>query len=496
MRFFAFIVLLSALAIAGCSAFFSIIGLKLLFVGGGVSIIVMGISLEVGKLITATFLKKKWKEISIWMRTYMLLATLLLVVITSIGIYGFLSSGYAATSVSVQGYERQIEVNTLKVQDHEKEIGLLRGRSYNESEISSIEESRKTFAAQRIALVDQRNSQIEKIRSDANSLSTKEDISLAKQVLDLAKNSLDANTTKEIDQIKLYNTRLEILDKEVQKWLDEGRGNVFRKGGLDNARETKIAQQGERNDIDVQIKKSQDRIDTLRTEYSEQVKEYNSRVKVIESNNKDQRSNADANIKLLEKENANTMTEIASYNSESDTKISTLNLKTGELTEQGKAKISEHQSEINLLRTKNEELKQSVIHTDVSTFKFIAKSLNIPLDKAVNYFIWLIIIVFDPLAVCLIIAFNVIVATDKKKEFKASVKDTESVIPTEESGVLEVPIVEAIPTPAEVTVPIELPVLKALTPLVPETKIDSPANQPSHPNHTLRDNEVYHAPTR
>ena len=71
MNFLALLVLLSGIAISVCGAYFSVIGLKLLFVGGGLSIIIMGTALEVGKLITATFLKQKWKEIGWWMRSYM-----------------------------------------------------------------------------------------------------------------------------------------------------------------------------------------------------------------------------------------------------------------------------------------------------------------------------------------------------------------------------------------------------------------------------------------
>jgi hypothetical protein len=89
MTFLAFLVLLSAIAISACGAYFSIVGLKMLFVGGGISIIVMGTALEVGKLITATFLKQKWNEINWMMKTYMVIATFFLMGITSIGIYGY-----------------------------------------------------------------------------------------------------------------------------------------------------------------------------------------------------------------------------------------------------------------------------------------------------------------------------------------------------------------------------------------------------------------------
>jgi len=77
MYFLAFLILLSALAIAGCAAYFSIVGLTLLFVGAGVSIVVMGAALEVGKVIVVTFLHHKWNEISAALKIYLIFATLI-----------------------------------------------------------------------------------------------------------------------------------------------------------------------------------------------------------------------------------------------------------------------------------------------------------------------------------------------------------------------------------------------------------------------------------
>ena len=476
-----FFVLLSALAIAGCAAFFSIYGLKLLFVGGGLSIVVMGVALEVGKLITATVLKQRWKEISVWMRTYMVLATLILVAITSIGIYGFLSAGYTTTAITVQGYERQIEENNVQTKALEKEITTFRLDTFNEPEIVAINDTRKTFSEQRLQLINQRNVQIEKIRSDAKTVTTTEDVTAAKQALDLAKASLESDTNTELGQIKLYNARLEILDKEVQKWLDEGRGSIFRKGGLDKARETKEAQKSERNDIDAQIKKSQDRIDSLRIGYAAQVKEYNDRVATIETRSKSQRADTDESIKNLQKENETSMKEITAYNKEVDDKITALNVRKGELANLNKSKIVQDQESIEKLHLKNDELKQNVTHTDVGTFKFIAKSLDIPLDKAVNYFIWMIMLVFDPLAVCLILAFNALVSGNKKLDAPQVTRPvTPQVVPeiTPQVTPHVTPHVEA--TPVEVIVPAAPAPVEAI-----------PAN-----NHGLREHEVYHAPTR
>ena len=184
---------------------------------------------------------------------------------------------------------------------------------------------------------------------------------------------------------------------------------------MDKARETKDLQTKERDAIDAQMKSSQDRIEKLRIQYNDQVKEYNDRVISIESRAKAQRAELDANIKLLEKENSNVVAGISAYNKECDDKISNLNGKKNEMVEQNKNKILKNQDTIQQLHVQNDQIKEKILHTDVGTFKFIAKSLNIPLDSAVNYFILMIMIVFDPLAVVLVLAYNIMIQKDKKE---------------------------------------------------------------------------------
>ena len=489
MRFLAYLVLLASLAIAGVGAYFSIIGLKLLFVGGGLSIIIMGTALEVGKLITATFLKQKWNDISWWMRTYLVAATLALVCITSIGIYGFLSAGYNATSVAVQGYERQIELNTLKIGELEKETSTLKQDVYNEPEIISLNDNRKSYLEQRNQLVATRNAQIEKIRSGAGvNKDASGDIASAKQALDTAKAALDSDATKEIEQIKLYNDRLGILDQEVKKWLDEGRGSIFRKGGLDKARETKELQQKERDDIDAQIKKSQDRIDRLREQYAAQVKEYNDRISAIESRVKAERADVDNNIKTLEQANAQTLAEISSYNKETDTKIAELNLHKTEMADRNKKKISDNQTAMQLLHEQNDKIRETIVHTDVGTFKFIAKSLNIPLDRAVNYFIWMIMGVFDPLAVCLILAFNVMLG---KKPSPAPTPASVISSPGPTTTITPTPLptpppsIEFTPSPTESPEPSKIEAPSSVQPTVVSGELIPPCTK--HAGHAFAD---------
>jgi len=249
MSFLALLVLLSAIAISVCGAYFSIVGLKLLFVGGGISIIIMGAALEIGKIIAATFLKQKWNEIGILLKTYLVAATIFLMGITSIGIYGYLSAGYTTTSIAVQGYEQQIELNKTKIADLEKEIEILKKSDHNIEEINSVDFNRKKFIEQKLQIISQKNQQIDAIRkSSTTTQDASVDINAAKQALELSKSATDGDIARELEQIKLYNSRLEILDKEVQKWIDQGTGGLFRKNGLDQARSVKETQSKERSE--------------------------------------------------------------------------------------------------------------------------------------------------------------------------------------------------------------------------------------------------------
>ena len=79
---------LSALLIAGSAAFFSVFGLSKLFAGAQLAVIIMAGSLEFGKLVAASFLYRYWDKINLPHKTYMTIATVILILITSAGIFG------------------------------------------------------------------------------------------------------------------------------------------------------------------------------------------------------------------------------------------------------------------------------------------------------------------------------------------------------------------------------------------------------------------------
>ena len=98
-RLFPYLVGLSAFLVAGSAAFYSVFGLSKLFSGAALAVVIMAGSLEFAKLVTASFLYRYWDEINKIMKTYLIIGVVTLVIITSAGIFGFLSNAYQGATV-------------------------------------------------------------------------------------------------------------------------------------------------------------------------------------------------------------------------------------------------------------------------------------------------------------------------------------------------------------------------------------------------------------
>jgi len=102
------LIALSALSVSASAAFYSITGLAKLFAGASFAVIIMASSLEIAKLVIASFLYQYWKEINKALKVYLTIALGVLILITSAGIYGFLSSAYETTASKNIVVEKQI----------------------------------------------------------------------------------------------------------------------------------------------------------------------------------------------------------------------------------------------------------------------------------------------------------------------------------------------------------------------------------------------------
>lgn len=311
---FTWILGFSALFVALCAAFFSVYGIATLFAGASFSAMIMASSLEIGKLVGTTFLYRYWERCNRFLKGYLMTAILTLMVITSMGIFGFLSAAYQKSSIEYAVTQQKIT-----------------------------------------AMEDQKN--------------------YSKQKIDAAK------------------TRIQDLTK------------------VRESQETRMNS-------------------TLTNEY---VSRNPLQLKQLQQQTSDLISDTDKNIK------------------DENTKV---------------------QAAIDEIRNTDEQINNMKLGTaskkDVQTFKFVADALHLPLDQVVRWFIFCIIFVFDPLAVCLTLAYNV--AVYKKEDDRLH----------NESDDIDVTPTVVPPTPKPVEQP---PTPMVETPKVEEKKIEEV--KPDAPNPQL-----------
>ena len=292
--------------IAGTAAFFSVRGIGLLFVGSFIPVVVMASSLEIGKLFAVSFLYRKWDIMPRLLRFYLSVATILLVIITSLGIFGFLSDAYQDTRNKVSFYDTKIQ----SIEEHNTAL-------------------RKQIETQ------QQAEQNKQTNSNVN--------------VDRYKSIYD-------DFVKQQNqTKQSLLDRIAS--MDEQVNTLKGKSGLfsNTAKKLEALEQQqleERNRIQEQLVDIESRIQL----------EYNSFLSKVDQANTKQQQALDVTPLLK--------------------------------------KIEDNNNQIL-------ELKSAVSDTDIGSFKFIANAFGVEVDTAVKWFIMMIVVVFDPLAMCLVIGYNV-----------------------------------------------------------------------------------------
>jgi cell division protein FtsB len=257
MNWLKIIVGFSAILIAGCAAFFSVTGLGLLFSGASLSVMIMAGSLEFAKIVTATYLKQQWSSIKGINKWYLTLSVGILMLITSAGIFGYLSNAFQQQNLKLDQVQREISVWETKIKTNQ-------------------------------------------------------------------------------DQITILNSELTNLQSNQGKLIDNGNVNRSLLKSVDNR--------------DKQVGKLTDKINKLQDDNSK----YNEQINNIKNQN---------------------------------------------------------------IGTERE----------IGGFRFVAEAFNIELKKVVKYFIFLIVFVFDPLAIALVIAFNQLILTPKKE--KEEVQKEEPIVP-------------------------------------------------------------------
>ena len=141
MNWLKYLVGFSALIIASCAAFFSVTGLGVLFSGASTAVMVMASTLEFAKLVAATYLKQKWDDIHGVIKWYLVTAVAVIMIITSAGIFGYLSNAFQQQNLKLGQIEREISVFQTQITTNESEINRFTTQITNLQQIRNSQEA-------------------------------------------------------------------------------------------------------------------------------------------------------------------------------------------------------------------------------------------------------------------------------------------------------------------------------------------------------------------
>ena len=141
MNWLKYLVGLSAILVAGCAAYFSVTGLGVLFAGASVSVMVMAGSLELAKLVAATYLKQEWDTLKGFNKWYLTISVATLMLITSAGIFGYLSNAFQQQNLGLQKIERDIAVYQTQITKNDGEITRYTTQLTNQQNIRNSQEA-------------------------------------------------------------------------------------------------------------------------------------------------------------------------------------------------------------------------------------------------------------------------------------------------------------------------------------------------------------------
>ena len=345
--FIAILTLLSALSISGVAIFYSVIGLATIFPGAFVPVVIMGGVLEVGKLITASWLYRNWKFTPFMLRTYLTTAVIILSLITSMGIFGFLSKAHLEQNLASDTLIQRITILEDKI----------------ESEKMSIE--RQTL------IINRAEKSISRDTGTADG-----DIEVQQSIIADANEKLKTLLTVETNTVRDLNDRLKVLDKNVSDVLTSNK-SFFNEEKA--AADLKASQKEERAQIAMKVKEAQERIAELKTDHKQEIAKAQEIIANMRTGSQDNKGQFNKEIEVAEQ------------------------------------KIFDSQGRIDLFIVEKQPLEKEMLtlEAEIGPVKYIAALAvdwgitdQVETSKAVRWVILLLIVVFDPLAVLLLIAAN------------------------------------------------------------------------------------------
>jgi hypothetical protein len=166
-KFLPWFLLFCALGLSGTAAYYSVIGLSIVFVGVAIPVIIMGTFLEISKIAIATYLHDKWKETYGVLKVYLTIALITLSIITSLGIYGLLSTGFQGNIAKLEIGEKQVKnVEVKKKRFEEIKLELTKEKTTLDGDITKLRDGLSTNTTTQT--VDQKTGQLITKANNAN----------------------------------------------------------------------------------------------------------------------------------------------------------------------------------------------------------------------------------------------------------------------------------------------------------------------------------------
>jgi hypothetical protein len=371
------LVLITALSISAVAIYYSIAGLVAIFAAAALPIMIMGGVLEVGKLVTAVWLHKYWKQATWWLKYYLATAVVVLMFITSMGIFGFLSKAHIEQTSAG-------EESVAQVQQIESEVTRLNAIIKRaDDKVKALETSGTGSDANIQSQIDKEQVRIDDAYTRIQPAIDEQNAIIA-NVTSLFQTELD-KIDKELQILQGYVDNNEI--KKAQQMIGASADGVFGKKTAEKIGDWKSAKQAERaewlNKIQQSansptVKAARTEIQRLRSNADKQIAESNKLIDRLrlQLGNTDQADEIDAAVEVQ-------LAKIKTAETELDTLV------------EEKYKL---------------EGEYRMLEAEVGPIKYIAEFVygetadNNMLEEAVRWVIVIIIFVFDPLAVLLLIA--------------------------------------------------------------------------------------------
>ena len=345
--FIAILTLLSALSISGVAIFYSVIGLATIFPGAFVPVVIMGGVLEVGKLITASWLYRNWKFTPFMLKTYLTTAVIVLSLITSMGIFGFLSKAHLEQNLASDTLIQRIQILEDKI------------------------ESEKNSILRQNAVIDRLEKSINRSTGTADG-----DIEVQQSIIADANEKLKTLLAVETNTVRDLNDRLKVLDKNVSDVLTANK-SFFNEEKA--AAELKASQKEERKQIAVKVAEAQDRIAELKADHKEEIAKAQKIIANMRSGSQDNKGQFTKEIEIAEQKIFDSQGKIDLF-------------------------IVEKQPLEKEMLTLEAEIGPVKYIAALAVDWGVTDQVET--SKAVRWVIIIIIFVFDPLAVLLLIAAN------------------------------------------------------------------------------------------